>query len=128
MQPEPPPLPPDPQPPPLPPPLPTGHIGAPYPPEHVAPEEPLEPGSSKDAYAVASMVIGFFGTAAWCLPLCGFPVSIVGIALGIFGLKSQKRVLAMIGLGLNILCLLLTLANGALGVYMALKGQGFSGH
>jgi len=73
--------------------------------------------------AIASLVLGLLGLAAWCLPICGGPLAIIGIVLGVMGLKSQGRVMAIIGLVLNGLALLATIVNAAWGMKMAMDGE-----
>ena len=73
--------------------------------------------------AIASMVLGIVGLLAWILPLCGFPVTIVGLILGIVDRKSSRRGMAIAGIVMNIIGLLGSTINAALGAYLALSGQ-----
>jgi hypothetical protein len=57
------------------------------------------------------------------LPLIGLPLGIVGLVLSCKGLRSDQRRLAIAGTVLNSICLLLTLANSAVGAYLAVTGQ-----
>jgi hypothetical protein len=57
------------------------------------------------------------------LPICGFPIAIAAIVFGILGMKSTRRVLAIIGISLGGLILLWSLIalfclGGALGMGM----------
>jgi hypothetical protein len=60
---------------------------------------------------------------AWCLPIIGVPVSIVGLILGILSRTSSKRGFAIAGIVLCIIGLVLSVANGIAGGYMAATGQ-----
>ena len=84
------------------------------------PVQPPPPGGGK---AIASLVLGLVGLIAWCLPLIGFPVSIVGIVMGSRGMKSDKRGMATAGLVLSIICLAATLVNAGWGCYLGATGQ-----
>ena len=54
--------------------------GNPY---NMPPQQPEQKGCS-----VASLVLGICSLIAWCLPLLGYPVTIVGIVLGAKGTKQ----------------------------------------
>ena len=73
--------------------------------------------------AIASFVIGVIGLVAWCIPCVGGPLTIVGLVLGIVGLNSPSRSMAIAGIVMNSISLLLTIVNAALGAYMAASGQ-----
>jgi len=99
----------------------------PPPTEPAPPFEPLPPsaGGPADWIPITALVLGCVNLLSWCLPICGCPLGIGGIVLGVIGLKSTKyKNLAMIGLILSALSMLATLANGVLGVYLRLKAQG----
>ena len=36
-------------------------------------------------FAVASLVLGIIGLLAWCIPIIGLPINVVGLVLGIDG-------------------------------------------
>lgn len=72
----------------------------------------------KKGMSIASLVLGIVGLAAWCLPLLGYPVSIVGIILGAVGMKKGGKGMAIAGIILCALCLIATLINSILGVAM----------
>lgn len=76
-----------------------------------------------DKKALASMILGFVGLVAWLLPLVGYPVTIVGLILGIVALKSVDRKKAIVGVVLCSICLLATLINSILGVLLQLGQQ-----
>ncbi len=67
--------------------------------------------------AIASLVLGVINLCAWFLPICGVPLSIIGLALGYFGMKDEsQKTLAVIGMALCGIGLLLACGNGILGV------------
>lgn len=85
---------------------------------YYSPEPPKEEGKG---FAIAALVLGICGVVAWCLPLIGYPVTIVGIIMGIIGIKKGNgKTMAIIGLILSILFLLLTLGNSIAGVVLNL--------
>ena len=76
-----------------------------------------QPGTSTSGEkSTASLVLGLIGLIAWIIPLIGFPVTIVGLILGI---KKKYTV----GIVLNVICLLLTVANSAIGAFMGYHGM-----
>ena len=86
-----------------------------YPP--VEPAAPM-PGDRK-GLAIASLVIGIVNLCAWLVPICGGPLAIVGMLLGILGLKSSKKTLAIVGVVLGGLTLILTIVSIIVGTTMA---------
>jgi len=68
--------------------------------------------------STASLVLGIIGFLAWLIPLFGLPVSITGLVLGI---KKHYT----LGIVLNVIGLMLTVANAAIGAYMGMTGQMF---
>lgn len=77
----------------------------------------------KKGMSIASFVLGLCGLIAWCLPLFGYPVSIVGIILGCIGIKKGGKVFAIIGIILSALCLVVTIVNSILGVAMVMDSM-----
>lgn len=73
----------------------------------------------KKGLSIASMVLGIVGFVAWCLPILGFPVTIVGIVLGIIGMKKGGRGMAIAGIIMCSITFLITLINSILGAVMA---------
>jgi len=75
---------------------------------------------SKNIFATVSYILGWCSIVAWIIPLVGFPVTIVGIVMGVKGKDSQEESKAKTGLILNIVFLVVTSINSALGMFMAL--------
>lgn len=75
--------------------------------------------------ALASMVLGIIGLVAWFLPMFGLPISINGLILGVFALKSKNSGKATAGIVLSVIGLVLATANAAIGAYLGFTGQLF---
>lgn len=90
--------------------------------------EPITPSSSipKNNNAGWSLFLGIFSLIAWIYPLCGFPVSIFGLILGIKSINSQNRNLAVAGTIISTIGLIITTANSAIGAYLGYTGQLFT--
>lgn len=73
--------------------------------------------------AVASMILGIVGLAAWLIPLIGLPITVIGLTLGIIALKSSNRGMAIAGIIMSTLGLVLTIINGSIGAYLGATGQ-----
>ena len=84
-------------------------------PSPVAP--PPAAAGNGSGYAIASLVIGILGLCLGYIPFCGALFVIIGIILGVVGLKSSQRTLAIVGIVLNVIVLCigitLTLIGGA---------------
>lgn len=65
--------------------------------------------------AIASLVLGIIGMIAWFIPLFGAPITIIGLVLGIKGMKSNRRGMAIAGVVLCIIGLVLTIINASIG-------------
>lgn len=81
----------------------------------------------KDSYglAVASLILGIFSLGAWIYPLCGIPLSIIGLFFGVAGQSSSRRGISIAGTILCIIGLILSVVNSAIGAYMGATGQLF---
>lgn len=88
--------------------------GSPY---YQGPEQQPE----QKGQSIASLVLGLCGLVAWCIPLFGYPVSIVGLILGITGSKKGGKNMAIAGIILCIICLIATLINSVLGAMQAIN-------
>ena len=80
----------------------------------------------RSGLAIGSLVLGILSLCAWFIPLCGLPVSVVGIILGALSLGSSRRGMAIAGLILAGLGLLLSLGNAAFGAYLGMTGDLFN--
>lgn len=83
----------------------------------------MEENESIDGKSIASFILGLIGMVAWLLPLCGYPITIVGLILGCIARKNQKNGFNLTGIILSAIALVLTLANSILGVIMVLSLQ-----
>lgn len=77
-----------------------------------------QPQNSARGLAIASMVLGIVGFVAWCLPIIGFPVTIVGLILGIIAITKGTRGMAVAGVIMCSITLVITLINSVLGAIM----------
>ena len=73
--------------------------------------------------ATTSLVLGIISMVTWLLPLVGYPVSIIGLVMGFYGIKSEKKSKGTAGLILSIIGLVICVANSAIGAYMGATGQ-----
>jgi len=73
---------------------------------------------NKKGFAIASLVLGIGGFGAWLFPLLGFPVTIVGLIMGVVGRKSINKKMAIAGLVLSMIGLAATIVNSSIGAYM----------
>lgn len=64
------------------------------------------------AVSVLSLVLGLFGVVAWILPIVGLPVGALGDFTWRKGTSTRQRNVALIGMGLSLLCLVLSAING----------------
>ncbi|MEI6639873.1 MAG: hypothetical protein WCL46_09150 [Chlorobium sp.] len=63
---------------------------------------------------------------AWFLPIAGLPVSLIGIGFGVLHLSElPQRRFARIGILLNVIALMASTANAAVGAYMGYSGMMF---
>ena len=83
------------------------------------------PQEEKKGMSIASLVLGCCGIIAWCIPLLGYPVTIVGIILGCLGMKKGGKKLAIAGIILSAIFLIATIVNSVLGAAMALSSMGY---
>jgi tetratricopeptide (TPR) repeat protein len=65
-----------------------------------------------------SLIVGFLSAVGWLLPIVGFPVSIVGVALGIAAWNSSKQNEAVAGVVLSIIGLIASVINAIIGASM----------
>lgn len=82
----------------------------------------LEVSSKHNGKAIASLVLGIIGLIAWFIPFFGYPITIVGLVLGVKGIKSQNRGMGIAGLVLSIIGLVFTLINSVIGAILGMLG------
>lgn len=76
--------------------------------------------------AIASLVLGLVSMVAWLLPICGLPLSITGLVLGILARDSARRGMAITGVVFALVALVLGIVNAVIGAYLGLTGyKGF---
>lgn len=90
-------------------------------------QPPYQPAAKdQSGLAVASLVVGLVSMTAWLLPICGLPLSITGLVLGILARDSTKKGMAITGVVLSIVALVLSIINSVIEVYLGLNGyKGF---
>ena len=87
---------------------------------------PVSENPNQTALAIASLVLGVFNLCNFLTPpICGLPMSILGIIFGFASLKSSKRGLAIVGMILCVIGLIIGCANAAYGAYLGTTGQLF---
>jgi hypothetical protein len=79
---------------------------------------PAAPPDRGSGFAIAGLVLGIVSIVAAILPICGFPVSIVGIVMAALGRRSlSRRTMATVGLVLSIIGIVLAVLSAIYGVY-----------
>jgi len=69
--------------------------------------------------SIAGIIIGVFSLVAWILPICGCPLSIIGLSSSIFGALGQNsRIWGIVGIALNLIGLIASLINSICGMMM----------
>ncbi len=76
--------------------------------------------------SVAPLIMGAVGLAAWLLPIIGLPLALVGLGLGVSHASSYppKR-LSTFSIYFNVVTLIASTANAAIGAYLGATGQLF---
>jgi len=64
------------------------------------------------------MVLGIVSLVAWLIPIIGFITSTFGIVISSKRLKENKCKAYKIGLSLNIVGMILSVLNSAIGIYL----------
>lgn len=90
--------------------------------DQYTPQNSNQPQNSAKGFAIASMVLGIVGFVAWCLPIIGFPVTIVGLVLGIIAINKGTKGMAVAGVIMCAITLVITLINSVLGAIMGAMG------
>lgn len=90
--------------------------------------EPVQQPPAKDqkGLAIASLVLGILALLTSCLWFCGGPFSIVGIVLGVLGLKSSGRGMAIAGIVLSAVGLLILIVLTVVGAVLGSSGDIFN--
>jgi hypothetical protein len=74
-------------------------------------------GEELDPFALGSLMAGILSLfCLWTLTICALPVPIVGIVMGILGLRGSSRTLAIIGIALNALGMVVICLIGGLAI------------
>jgi len=70
----------------------------------------LDPEERSNKYwALFSIALGIISLCAALVPACGSASSLLGIGLGMFGLRSENRRMAMVGISVSIIGLLISI-------------------
>ena len=77
------------------------------------PNDPNAVNSNVPALAITSVVLGVFNLCSWYFPICGLPMSTLGLIFGVSSMNSSKRALAIAGIALSALGLIANVANAA---------------
>jgi hypothetical protein len=80
-------------------------------------------GKKGNAGGYWALALGLFAMIAWVIPLFGFPVTIVGLVLGIRAWETQARIAGVIGAVLCGIALVATAINAMVGAYLGATGQ-----
>jgi len=104
---------------------------APVPSDHAAPPPASYPSSPYTARADADapappktgFVLGLVNLITWVIPIIGLPLSIWGLIASIKALRQGGGGLAVAGLVLNIIALILSVVNAAIGAYLGATGR-----
>jgi EamA domain-containing membrane protein RarD len=57
--------------------------------------------------ALASAALGVMNLCLAIFPICGGSLALAGIGLGLFGVRSESRLTARVGIALNVLALII---------------------
>lgn len=95
----------------------------PYQQQPMPPYDAQQPPAGGEWMGITSMILGILTLGAWCIPLCGFPLSVAGLVLGIMGLKTRSRGMAIAGIVMCSIGLALSIINAIIGAYLGATGQ-----
>ncbi len=91
------------------------------PPHQVSPNT-SDTQSSKKPISL-SLILGCCGLIAWFFPIVGIPLTLIGAGIGISHISEIKSYrFAYIGIWINIVALMCSVANSAIGAYMGYHG------
>jgi hypothetical protein len=91
-------------------------------------EPSTAPPGDKKGFAIAALIFGILNLCAWFLPIFGFPLAVVGIILGVLGIRSSQKTLAIIGIVLSALSLIATIINSLAGVALGMNNPDWINH
>lgn len=74
-------------------------------------------------FGISGTVVGVISLCTWILPICGCPLSLIGIGISAYGITSKNKTFGFIGLGLNTLGFILSIISGIIGGLSALTGN-----
>jgi len=70
--------------------------------------------------AIASIILGFVNfIIGFCLPPCGGVLVLVGVGLGIVGVRSESKLIGWIGIGVNCVALIVVIAAQTFNIMLA---------
>ena len=69
-------------------------------------------------YALFSVGFGLMSLCSAIIPICGGTLALLGIGTGLFGRRSESKMMATIGIGISVLGLLIAIVY-AVFVYIA---------
>ena len=85
-----------------------------------------QPETRDDSFSVLALVafiIGLLSLCAWLLPLCGAPLTVMGLILALLARRSPYPHVVLAAVVLCLLGLAATIISAALGLQAALSGQ-----
>ena len=85
----------------------------------------VEQPKDKSGLAIASLVLGILSLCAWIIPFCGGPFALAGIILGVLGMKSKQKGMAIAGIVMSAIGIILTIINAIAGALLAPMLGGF---
>ncbi|MGA9397308.1 MAG: hypothetical protein WBV22_03520, partial [Anaerolineaceae bacterium] len=74
---------------------------------------------------IAALVCGILSLCSWLIPFCGGPIALAGVILGVLGMKSSKKSMAIAGLIMAAIGIVLTIINAVAGALFAPMLGGF---
>lgn len=87
---------------------------------------PIPENSNLSMLAITSVVLGVFNLCNFLTPpICGLPMSVLGLIFGYSALHSSKRGFALVGVALCLIGLLIGCGNAAYGAYLGTQGELF---
>lgn len=76
-----------------------------------------QPVKEERGMSIASMVLGIAGFVTWCVPIAGYPITIIGLVMGIKGMKKGGRGMAGAGIVMCSITLYLTLIKSVVDAF-----------